>query len=120
MLANLLIFGCFRIFHPGRFIHMNIEIATLVAHLCLVFTPNLWDNESACRNLSIAIHFFFTAVFSFYVVEAVYAYSLCSYVVRRDGMLSNAGNFMVGWGIPVAVIAFTVSFEYDNYGGSYQ
>ncbi len=76
--------------------------------------------KTACRNISIAMHFFFTAVFAFYVVEAIYAYSIVSFVVRKDGMLSNAGNFMVGWGIPIAVIAFTVSFEYDSYGGSYQ
>lgn len=59
-------------------------------------------------------------MFAFYVVEAVYAYSIVSYCVRKDGMMSNAGNFMTGWGIAIVVIAFSVSFQYDNYGGTYQ
>jgi len=70
--------------------------------------------------MSIMIHFFFTAVFAWFVVEAVYAYSFMSYAVRNHGMLSNMGNFMVGWGSAIIVIAFSVSFEYDNYGGEYQ
>ena len=35
--ASLLIFLYFRILNPGRFIHMNIEIALLIAHVCLMF-----------------------------------------------------------------------------------
>jgi len=121
--ATLSIFFIFRIFNPGRFIHMNIELALILAHLCLL--PSLYgesdeDIKTGCRNISIMIHFFFTAAFAWFVVEAVYAYAFISYAVRRNGMLSNMGNFMVGWGVAVVVIAFTVSFEYDNYGGKYQ
>mgnify|MGYP003890615767 CR=1 FL=1 len=73
-----------------------------------------------CRNVSICIHYFFTAVFAFYVLEGVYMYSLLAHVVTKDGMLSNLGNFMAGWGLATCVIAFTVSFEYELYGGDYQ
>ena len=34
--ATLLIFAIGRIFNHGRFIHMNIEISLLLAHLCLL------------------------------------------------------------------------------------
>lgn len=53
-------------------------------------------------------------------MEGIYMYSLVSRVVARNGMLSNTGSFMAGWGIAIAVITFTVSFEYENYGGDYQ
>ena len=118
VVITLLIFAIFRIFNRGRFIHMNIEVALLVAHICLI--PNFVGEEDDCRNISICIHFFYTAVFAFYVVEAVYVYANVSYVVPKDGMLSNMGNFMAGWGMAVVVIAFTISFEYDSYGGDYQ
>ena len=75
--------------------------------------------QNFCRNISICIHFFYTAAFSFYVMEGIFVYSNVSYVVRKNGMLSNMGNFMAGWGMAIIVIAFTVSFEYDNYGGEY-
>ena len=116
--ATFVIFLAFRIFNRGRFLHMNIEVALVAAHVCLI--PSLFEDEELCRNFSICIHFFFTAVFAFYVMEGVYVYANVSHVVPRGGMLSNMGNFMAGWGAAVAVIAFTVSFEYDNYGGEYQ
>ena len=36
LLATLVIFALARIFDHGRFIHMNIEISLLLAHLCLI------------------------------------------------------------------------------------
>eukprot|EP00095_Tigriopus_kingsejongensis_P004198 maker-scaffold208_size258758-snap-gene-1.25 protein:Tk04198 transcript:maker-scaffold208_size258758-snap-gene-1.25-mRNA-1 annotation:"probable g-protein coupled receptor 133" len=115
--ATLILFAVLKIMDPGRFIHVNIEVALLLAHICLL--PTLQGSEVGCRNISIFIHFFFTAVFAFYLMEGVYMYSLVSRVVPRNGMLSNLGTFMAGWGIAVAIITFTVSFEYDNYGGEY-
>jgi len=35
-LLTLGVFAYFRILNPGRFIHMNIEVALLLAHLCMV------------------------------------------------------------------------------------
>ena len=72
-----------------------------------------------CRNISILIHFFFTVVFAFFMLEGVYMYSLLGNVVTSNGMLSYMGNFLGGWGIGVCVIAFTVSFEFEDYGGDY-
>ena len=46
--ATLLIFAIGRIFNHGRFIHMNIEIALLLAHLCLLMD---FDPETQEVNL---------------------------------------------------------------------
>ena len=43
VLATLILFAVFKIINTGRFIHMNIEIALLCAHICLI--PNLTSNE---------------------------------------------------------------------------
>jgi hypothetical protein len=34
-------------------------------------------------------------------------------------MLGYAGNFFCGWGTGILVIAYSISFEYENYGGDY-
>lgn len=47
-------------------------------------------------------------------------YAILGNIVRKNGMLSHAGNAVGGWGIGIVVIAFSCSFEYDNYGGPYQ
>jgi hypothetical protein len=41
--ATLIIFGIGRIFNHGRFIHMNIEISLLCAHICLL--PDAGEDE---------------------------------------------------------------------------
>lgn len=41
--ATLVLFAVLKIMDPGRFIHMNIEIALLAAHLCLL--PTLQNSE---------------------------------------------------------------------------
>jgi hypothetical protein len=34
-------------------------------------------------------------------------------------MLGFAGNFFSGWGIGILVIAYSISFEFESYGGEY-
>lgn len=117
--ATLVIFALGRIFNHGRFIHMNIEVALLLAHCCLL--PDMTGGDPVyCRLISIFIHFFYTVVFAFFALEAMYMYSILANVVRQNGMLSHTGNFVIGWGCGIVVIAFSCSFEYDNYGGEYQ
>jgi len=40
-------------------------------------------------------------------------------VVPRDGMLGYGGNFLCGWGAGILVIAYSISFEFELYGGEY-
>ena len=118
---------------------MNIEIALLAANVCLEFDPEYGSVsvsspkvvhvlgsieksplQASCRNISMCLHFFFTVVFAFFLLEGVFMYSLLSHVVTSNGMLSYVGNFLFGWGAGICVLAFCISFEYDNYGGAYQ
>ena len=115
--ATLLIFAMGRIFNHGRFIHMNIEISLLLAYLC--FLPDFVGDEVMCRFISIALHFFFTVAFAFFMLEAVFMYSILANVVTKNGMLGHVGNFCIGWGIGIVVISFTCSFEYEAYSGEY-
>ena len=97
--------------------------------------------NGACRNVSICIHFFYTAALALFLMEGIHMYSMVAKVLssfgiciqyycslmfdptkatRSGGMISNLGNFVCGWGMAVTVIAFTVSFEYNSYGSVYQ
>ena len=101
-----------RIIDHGRFIHMNLEVALLAANICLLFEPDF--GSASCRNISMCLHFFFTVVFAFLLLEGIFMYSLLSHVVTSNGMLSYVGNFLFGWGAGVCVLAFCISFEYDR------
>lgn len=69
--------------------------------------------------MSIALHFFFTVVFAFFALEAAHAFSLLGHIVLKDGMLGYPGNFFCGWGIGIIVIIYSISFEFESYGGEY-
>lgn len=51
VLATMILFAVFKIINTGRFIHMNIEIALLCAHFCLI--PDLTDNEVRERDIGL-------------------------------------------------------------------
>ena len=53
------------------------------------------------------------------LLESLHNYSILAYVVRKDGMLTKAQNFVVGWGFSLAVILLVCSVEYEDYGGPY-
>ena len=73
--------------------------------------------QDLCRNVSICLHFFFTVVFAFFTLEGVYTFSILGHIVPKDGMLGYLGNFLCGWGVGILVIAYSISFEFETYGG---
>ena len=72
-----------------------------------------------CWINSILTHFFFTACFAFMFLESLHTYSILAYVVKKDGLLTNAQNMVVGWGISIAIVCLVCSLYYEDYGGSY-
>lgn len=57
--------------------------------------------------------------FAFFMLEGIHTHSLLAHAVTKEGMLGYLGNFLAGWLIGLGVIAFSVSLEYDQYGGGY-
>ena len=52
-------------------------------------------------------------------LESLHTYSILAHVVKKDGLLTNAQNIVVGWGISIAIVCLVCSFYYEDYGGSY-
>ena len=81
--ATLLLFAIANIWDASRILHFNMEISLLLAHICLL-PPNLYEySEEMCRFVSILIHFFHLACFSFMFLESLHLYSLVGWVVKR-------------------------------------
>ena len=99
-----MLFIFFRINDMARVIQMNMEIALICAHLCLIVPdppyPGLdMTAEVAieiCRIISILTHFFFLACFMFMFLEAVHVYALVAFVVPKDGMFTKWQNVLIG------------------------
>jgi len=121
--ATLFLFASLRIYDHGRVIQMNMEIALILAHCCLLL-PDFSDQEAEdipmfCRLISILVHFFFTATFMFIFLESLYTYSLVAFVVKKNGILSRLQNILIGWGFALAIVAITVGLDFEDYGGEY-
>jgi hypothetical protein len=95
---------------------MNMEIALICAHLCLL-APDMTENVEVCRIISILIQFFFTACFMFMFLEALHVYAIVASVVYKDGMFTKFQNIVLGWGLTLGVVLVCISLEYENYGG---
>eukprot|EP00090_Calanus_glacialis_P040812 TRINITY_DN7141_c0_g1_i1.p1 TRINITY_DN7141_c0_g1~~TRINITY_DN7141_c0_g1_i1.p1 ORF type:complete len:514 (-),score=67.49 TRINITY_DN7141_c0_g1_i1:139-1680(-) len=115
---TLVIFGVLKIFDHGRVIQMNMEIALISAHICLLIEPPPEWME-ICRLFSILIHLFFTTCFVFMCLESLHTYSLVAFVVKKNGLLTKMQNIVIGWGVGLGITLVVVSLEYKNYGGEY-
>ena len=69
--------------------------------------------------ISICTHFFFTACFTFMLLESLHIYAMVASVVKERGMLTRKQNLLVGWGLPAFIVLCNMCFEFDNYGGLY-
>ena len=81
--ATLILFIITGVWDGSRIIHSNMEVSLLLAHICLL-PPGIHDeSEEMCRFLSILIHFFHLACFTFMFLEALHLYSLVGWVVKK-------------------------------------
>lgn len=119
VVITLSLFGALRIFDPSRVIQMNMEIALVMAHFCLLFNPGPEAGVELCRIISILIHMFFTTCFVFMFLESLHTYSIVAFVVKKNGMLTRLQNVLTGWGVGVGITLLVVSFRYADYGGVY-
>lgn len=53
------------------------------------------------------------------LLEALHAYSLVAFVVKRNGILSKLQNILLGWGYALANILIVLGLDFDDYGGLY-
>lgn len=115
---TLVLFAFFRIYDIARVIQMNMEIALICAHICLI-VPDMTSRVEICRVISIFIHFFFLACFMFMLLEALHVYVMVASVVHKNGMFSKLQNILLGWGMSAGIVLACIALEYENYGGKY-
>ena len=86
---------------------MNMEIALICAHLCLI-APDMTAEVEICRIISILTHFFFLACFMFMFLEAIHVYAMVASVVHKDGMFTKWQNFCIGMYNQTIIFTFKI------------
>jgi hypothetical protein len=110
--ATLALFALARIWDHSRVIHFNMEIALLGAHLCLL-PPGIHESSvELCRFLSIMIHFFHLACFTFMFLESLHLYALVGWVVPRFVLFLYIWQGGNGFSTHVNFLNFLKKFEH--------
>lgn len=86
---------------------MNMEIALICAHLCLI-APDMTAEVEICRIISILTHFFFLACFMFMFLEAIHVYAMVASVVHKNGMFTKWQNVSIGTIIQLRMYAIVL------------
>ncbi|XP_071954829.1 adhesion G protein-coupled receptor L3-like isoform X2 [Antedon mediterranea] len=96
-------------------IHINLMVSLIVVQLLFLLGIERTENEDWCTAIAICLHFFLMAVFSWMLVEGIYLHFK---LLRRTAVNKSKLPYyiLIGWGIPVITVAFTVGFALDGYG----
>ncbi|RDD36445.1 Adhesion G-protein coupled receptor D1, partial [Trichoplax sp. H2] len=95
-------------------IHKNLLLAILLSQICLVASPNANINPIFCKIAAICLHFFCFASFSWMLVEGVHLYFMIIAVFNQK--TRSHYYYIVGWGMPLVVVVFSVLIRFDGYG----
>nr|XP_023660394.1 adhesion G-protein coupled receptor D2-like isoform X2 [Paramormyrops kingsleyae] len=97
-------------------VHRNLFVALAAAQIVLLCSGSVATNKVACTLVAALLHLFFMAAFSWMLVEGLL---LWSKVVAVN--LSEAGHmkyyYLIGWGLPVLVVAITLASASGRYAG---
>ncbi|RDD36400.1 Adhesion G protein-coupled receptor L3, partial [Trichoplax sp. H2] len=115
IVLTLLIFTLLRLNSERFTIHKNLLLAILLSQICLVASPSANINPIFCKIAAICLHFFCFASFSWMLVEGVHLYFMIIAVFNQK--TRSHYYHIVGWGMPLVVVGFSVLIRFDGYGG---
>ncbi|XP_068167503.1 adhesion G-protein coupled receptor D2 [Antennarius striatus] len=95
-------------------VHKNLIVALAVAELLLMCSDWVSANEVACFIVTALLHLFFMASFSWMLVEGLLLWSkVVSVNISEDRRMKL--YYIIGWGLPVLVVAVTLLVSVDRY-----
>nr|XP_006821755.1 PREDICTED: uncharacterized protein LOC100368044 [Saccoglossus kowalevskii] len=69
-----------------------------------------------CMVVAMLLHYFFTSVFCWMLVEGIQLYAKLIRVFESNQTTRMTSYFFVGWGIPFLIVVIAVAIDYEHYG----
>ncbi|XP_070551234.1 adhesion G protein-coupled receptor E3-like isoform X2 [Ptychodera flava] len=115
LVAALFTFTTLHLYRSQRvIIHMNFATALLFAQTLFLLSGLVEDVPGLCKCMSILLHYFFLATFSWMLVEGINLY-IKSTAAFNTGVKTPI-YAAIGWGIPSLIVAVSLAVRYDIYG----
>uniref|UniRef100_A0A3Q1FD45 Adhesion G protein-coupled receptor D2 n=1 Tax=Acanthochromis polyacanthus TaxID=80966 RepID=A0A3Q1FD45_9TELE len=95
-------------------VHKNLIVALGIAELLLMCSDWASENEAACFLVTVLLHLFFMASFSWMLVEGLLLWSkVVSVNISEDHRMKL--YYIIGWGLPVLIVGVTLAISADKY-----
>ncbi|XP_070543959.1 adhesion G-protein coupled receptor D1-like isoform X2 [Ptychodera flava] len=115
LLLTFAVFAYFRLNSERVIILQNLVIALAMAQLMFLSATSATHNPALCTTVAIILHYLFLATFFWMFAQGVQLYLKVSTVFAPSNNVLPY-YFMLGWGVPVIIVAITASIRYEHYG----
>ncbi|XP_072026706.1 uncharacterized protein [Amphiura filiformis] len=102
--------------HSERIIiHVTLMSVTGAGMLVFLVGAERKEHIIICKLMTVLLHFLYTAMFSWMLVEGIHLYRQIV-TVFESGKSQIWIYFAVGWGIPVVIVAVSTGIQWNKYG----
>ncbi|XP_070549726.1 adhesion G-protein coupled receptor D1-like [Ptychodera flava] len=74
------------------------------------------SNEIVCTTVAALLHYFFTSVFCWMLVEGIHLYFQLVVVFKKALRRRFVAYYLIGWGVPLVLVAISLGFGHAYYG----
>ncbi|XP_065917797.1 latrophilin-like protein LAT-2 isoform X3 [Dysidea avara] len=100
-----------------HFVHINLSIALLMGLLTFVSgIEAASEYRASCLIVAILLHYFFMAAFSWMLCEGILLFVTLQYVLYKGFFKSQKFFFLIGWGLPIPIVAISAAVSHEQYG----
>ncbi|XP_022103402.1 uncharacterized protein LOC110986089 isoform X2 [Acanthaster planci] len=117
LLSLLLIFVCVsKLRTIVNAIHINLIIAMMLAKTTYLIIPIVKDDQTACTCMAVVLQYFYTATFSWMLVEGIHLLVEVRNPVGNYFRQKSRYYLLIGWGMPVMIVGTTLAIAFEGYG----
>ncbi|XP_070555708.1 adhesion G protein-coupled receptor E5-like [Ptychodera flava] len=113
----LMTLGCYtylRLWKSQRIIlHANLAVSLAVAQTTYLIGIEA-KPEHVCTLVAVLLHYFFTASFSWMLIEGANLYIKSVFVFAKE--VPTAGLVAAGWGMPAIIVGIALGIRFEGYG----
>ncbi|XP_038070163.1 uncharacterized protein LOC119739340 [Patiria miniata] len=97
-------------------IHVNLIIAMMLAKTAYLVIPVIKDDQTACTSIAVVLQYFYTATFSWMLVEGIHLLVEVKNPVGNYFRQKSRYYLLIGWGLPVMIVGTTLAIAFEGYG----
>uniref|UniRef100_A0A2I3LCZ7 Adhesion G protein-coupled receptor E2 n=1 Tax=Papio anubis TaxID=9555 RepID=A0A2I3LCZ7_PAPAN len=120
LLAALTFLLCKAIQNTSTWLHLQLSLCLLLAHLLFLVAIDRTEHEVLCAIIAGALHYLYLAAFTWMLLEALYLF-----LTARNLMVVNYSSinrftkklmFPMGYGVPAVIVAISAASRPHLYG----